>query len=61
MKFLKGIDYLKENIHFGSDIEVYSNKMNLKMFKEDFFFFMTVLYNNILFTDNLDSTYNISY
>ena len=54
LKVLRGLDFLLKNLHFGSDIEVYSNEMIFNLFKEDFFYFMTILYNNILFTDYLD-------
>lgn len=61
LKFLKGLDYVLQKIHFGNDIEVYSNQLELSLFKEDFFFLMSILYNNILFTDNMDQSYNKGY
>ena len=48
---LKGLKYMLENVHFGNKINLIIEQLNISMFKDDFQFFMTVLFNNITFDD----------
>ena len=58
LKALKGLDYLLEKVNFGNIIYIeMEEKMTLSMFKNDFFFFMTVLFNNISFDDERDKMF----
>ncbi len=57
LKALKGLDYLLKNVHFGNTIDVDIKEMELSMFKNDFFFFMTSLFNNISFDDRSDKVF----
>lgn len=59
VKAFYGKDDFLNNVFFGNEIDIKSESIHLSLFKNDFMFFMTVLFNNINFDDNRSSDYVI--
>lgn len=53
-KRLMGLEYFLDNINFGNKISISCREMNVSLFKNDFIFMMTLLFNNINNDDLMD-------
>ena len=54
LETLLGLNRVLNQIHFGNIIDISGGEVELNLFKNDFIFFMTCLYNNINFDDYKD-------
>ena len=48
---LEGLSHLLRNVHFGTKIDIASKSLDVSLFKDDFFYLITTIYNNLAYSD----------